>query len=65
MNVRFFFVRDRIECNDIFIVICPTEDMLDDFFTKAVQGKKFYKFRKLVIYLKKVKDDFVSKPDWP
>ena len=49
INICYFFIRDRVENNDMEIVYCPTEEMLGDFFTKPLQGKKFLKFRKLIM----------------
>ena len=44
INVRYFFITDRIAKGDIEIVYCPTNDMVADFFTKPLQGKLFKKF---------------------
>ena len=62
--ILIFFVRDRIENKDTFVIHYPIEDMPGDYFTKATQGKKFYKFRKLVMNLKQEQDDFAFKLDW-
>ena len=34
---------------DMEIEYCPTEDMLADFFTKPLQGKKFKEFREKLL----------------
>ena len=49
MNIRYFFVKDRVASNEIRIEYCPTEDMIADFFTKPLQGKQFYKLRDCVM----------------
>ena len=49
MNIRYFFVKDRVASNEIRIDYCPTEDMIADFFTKPLQGKQFYKLRDCVM----------------
>ena len=41
VNVRYFFVKDRLESNDIKVEHCNIEEMIADFFTKPLQGKKF------------------------
>ena len=41
LNIRFFFVKNIYDRKLISIVYCPTDDMLGDYFTKPVQGKKF------------------------
>jgi len=32
---------------------CPTEEIVADYFTKPLQGKKFYKFREKIMNLKR------------
>jgi hypothetical protein len=49
INVRYFFVKDRIEKGEIKIQHCPTDDMIADFFTKPLQGNKFQKFRNMIM----------------
>jgi hypothetical protein len=36
INVRYFFVKDRIDKGEIKIQHCPTDDMIADFFTKPL-----------------------------
>jgi len=47
MNVRFFFIKDRVASKEI--EYCPTGDMIADFFTKPLQGRQFYKLRDKVM----------------
>jgi len=49
IDIRYFFVKDRVESGKINISYCPTELMLADFFTKAVQGSLFKLFRDAVM----------------
>jgi len=49
INIRYFFVTDRVEKNELNIEYCPTEQMIGDFFTKPLQGWKFKKFRDLIM----------------
>ena len=49
INIRYFFVKDRIEKKELFINYCPTEDMITDYFTKPLQGALFQKFRKMIL----------------
>lgn len=51
INIRFFFVTDRIGSGEVSLQHCPTGAMIGDFFTKPLQGAKFYEFRKLVLNL--------------
>jgi hypothetical protein len=47
--IRFFFVTDRVECNEIKLEYMPTEHMLADILTKPLQGSKFLKARNLLL----------------
>ena len=52
INIRYFFVTDRIQSKELTVEYCPTGDMLADMFTKPLQGSSFYKFRAAVLNLK-------------
>ena len=41
INIRYFFVADRVAANEVSIEYCPTGDMVADFFTKPLQGSQF------------------------
>jgi hypothetical protein len=45
INIRYFFVQDRVASGEVKIEHCPTLEMLADFFTKPLQGGLFYKMR--------------------
>jgi hypothetical protein len=45
INIRYYFVTDRIRKKDLTVEWCPTEDMIGDFMTKPTQGALFKKFR--------------------
>jgi len=49
IDIRHFFIKDRIASGDIILEHCPTEEMLADFFTKPLQGSLFKKFRAVVM----------------
>jgi hypothetical protein len=49
INIRYFFIADRVAQGKVPIEHCGTDDMLGDFFTKPVQGAKFIKFRNLIM----------------
>ena len=44
MDVRYFFIKDRVDSGELKIEYCPTTSMVGDFFTKPLQGKMFRKF---------------------
>ena len=45
INVRYYFIKDRVDTRDVVIGHCPTEKMLGYHFTKPIQGGLFSKFR--------------------
>ena len=49
IDIRYFFVKDRVDSNEIKIKYCPTTEMIGDFLTKPLQGATFRKFRDLIL----------------
>lgn len=49
INIKFFFVSDRVKKGEIVIKYMPTNDMLADMFTKPLQGEKFRAMRDKVL----------------
>ena len=49
IDIRYFFVKDRVESGEVHIEHCPTLDMLADYFTKPLQGALLYKLRDLIM----------------
>lgn len=49
VSVRYFFVKDRIDSNEVRIVHTGTEDMVADFFTKPLMGALFKKHRAMIL----------------
>jgi hypothetical protein len=45
INIRYFFVTDRINKGELTMEWCPTGDMIGDFMTKPTQGVVFRHFR--------------------
>ena len=41
INIRYFFVVDRIKQGELRVEYCPTGDMVADYFTKPLQGSLF------------------------
>ena len=52
LNIRYFFVTDRVRAGQLRIEYCPTGDMWADIHTKPLQGATFTKFRKLILNLR-------------
>ena len=59
IDIRFFFIRDRVDSGDIEITFCGTEDMVADFLTKPLQGSVFRRFRDTIMGLRKQCDEGV------
>ena len=49
INIRYFFVADRIASKEVKVEYCPTGDMVADYFTKPLQGTLFKKFRDFIM----------------
>jgi hypothetical protein len=49
INVRYFFITDRISKGEVRVEWCPTKDMVADFMMKPLQGSVFRKFRDLIM----------------
>ena len=49
INVRYFFIKDRIASGDKVFLHCPTLDMIADVFTKPLQAKLFRQFRDIIM----------------
>jgi hypothetical protein len=51
LNIRYFFITDQVEKGNTQIEHCETDNMVRDFFTKPLQGKKFQRFRNNILGL--------------
>jgi hypothetical protein len=49
INIRYYFVTDRIDKGEVTVEYCPTKVMIADFFTKALQGAAFTAFRDYIL----------------
>jgi hypothetical protein len=49
INIRYFFVTDRVQNGEVRIDYCPTGEMVADFFTKPLQGSLFRKLRGVIL----------------
>ena len=64
IDIRYFFIKDRLGIENIEVRHCPTEEMLADFFTKPLQGNLFRKFREVIQGHKHI-STLKSKPPLP
>ena len=51
INIRYFFITDRLDTDNITLRYCQTEHMLTDFLSKPLQGGLFRKFRDVLLGL--------------
>jgi hypothetical protein len=56
IDVRFFFITDRVKKGDVSIEWCPTGDMIGDYMTKPLQGALFRKFRDQIMGVVSARD---------
>jgi hypothetical protein len=52
INIRYFFIKNRVDNEELKIEYLPTEDMIADFFTKPLQGELFKTLRDKVLGIK-------------
>jgi hypothetical protein len=45
INIRYFFITDKVSKKEVSVAWCPTRDMIGDYVTKPLQGALFRKFR--------------------
>jgi hypothetical protein len=49
IDIRYYWLKDRIQSGDIIVRHCPTDQMLADFFTKPLQGRLFRFFKAVIL----------------
>ena len=49
INIRYLFVKEQVDNNNMSIAYCRTEHTLADFFTRVLQGALFVKFCKVIM----------------
>ena len=49
INMQYFFITDRINKGEVLVQYCPMDEMVSDFHTKPLQGKKFLKHCKAIM----------------
>ena len=56
IDIRYYFITDRIANGEVRIEYCPTTEMLADFFTKPLQGAAFIAFRNFLLNIDSADD---------
>ena len=49
ISIRYFFVKDRVDKNEVSIEYCPSHVMIADYFTKPLQGRLFCAMRAVIM----------------
>jgi hypothetical protein len=63
INIRYFFITDRVKKEEISVVWCPTGDMIGDFATKPLQVALLCKFRDQIMGVAPARDPGHGKTD--
>jgi hypothetical protein len=63
INIRYFFITDRVKNEEVSVVWCPTGDTTGDFATKPLQGALFRKFRDQIMGVTPARDPGPGKTD--
>ena len=50
-NIKYFYITDLIQRKEFQLKYCPTDQMMADYFTKPLVGKKFDEMRSFVLNL--------------
>ena len=63
VDIKFFWVKDRVDKKEVEIKYCPTTLMLADYFTKPLQGNVFRRFRDVIMGKTHI-NDLLLDPDF-
>ncbi len=55
INIRYFFITDRVNMKEVEIKWCHTKDMVADFMTKPLQGSHFRRLYDLIMGMTSIK----------
>jgi hypothetical protein len=63
INIRYFFITNRVSNEEVSVVWCPMRDMIGDYATKSLQGALFWKFRDQITGVTPARDPGPGKTD--
>ena len=44
IDIKYHFIREQVNCGNVKLEYCPTEDMMADMFTKGLSREQFSNF---------------------
>ena len=50
-DIKYFYVTDLISRDEVKVIYCPTDNMVADYMSKPLVGRKFKKFRDIIMNL--------------
>ena len=59
INIRYFFMKDKVDKDELRVEYCPTYLMIADYFTKPLQGRLFKLFRDVIMGYRPL-DDIIN-----
>jgi hypothetical protein len=63
IDIRYFFVKDKVDSEELEIVYLPTGEMRADIMTKALQGPLFRKMRAYLMGMPNYVEEISSEDD--
>ena len=60
INIRYFWIKDKVDSGEVRVDYTPTHLMLADYFTKPLMGTLFIKLREYVMGWKPIEDLIIS-----
>ena len=63
VDIKYFWVKDKVDKKEVRIEYCPTTLMLADYFTKPLQGNLFRRFRQVIMGYVHI-NDLLLDPDF-
>ena len=63
INIRYFWIKDRVDGNEIKIEYLPTHIMLADYYTKPLQGSRFKVLREYIMGWRPMNELIITKID--
>jgi hypothetical protein len=63
INIRYFFITDRGNKEEVLVIWCPTGDMIGDYMTNSLQGGLFRRFKDQIMGVTQARDPGPVKTD--